>query len=296
MLLEMQQNFDIIDSLADFSAYRVILLPDEIPVEPALADRLNAYVAGGGNLIASWHSGLGEAGFALDFGVTHHGEIAFTPSYMQAAPGLDPALVASPFVCYDQASQITATDAEVLAQIMPPYFNRNYRHFSSHQHTPDDPLAQPLGEAVTLHGRMAYVAYPIFRMYGAVGQPLYRHVIRGLLNRLLPDPVLTTTLPSAGRASLTRQPGRHILHLLCGFAQIRGKALPSNGSTRAMEMIEDIPALGPINATVRLPKTPTRVYDAISLEPVDCTDHGDGRYTVSLPGLHIHRAVVFEGT
>ena len=296
MLLELQQPFDIIDTLADFSAYRVILLPDEIPVGPALAARLNAYVVGGGSLIASWHSGLAETGFALDFGLTHHGETSFNPSYMQAAPGLDPALVASPFVCYDQASQITATDAEVLAQIIPPYFNRSYRHFSSHQHTPDDPLAQPLGAAVTLHGRMAYVAYPIFRMYGAVGQPLYRHVIRGLLRRLLPDPVLTTTLPPAGRASLTRQPGRHILHLLCGFAQIRGKALPTNGTTRLMEMIEDIPALGPVSATVRLPKPPTRVYDALTQQPVDWADNGDGSYTVHLPGLHIHRAVVFDGT
>jgi hypothetical protein len=214
---------------------------------------------------------------------------------MQTATDLDPALIASPFVCYDQASHVTATGAEVLAHIIPPYFNRSYRHFSSHQHTPDDPQAEPLGAAVTLQGRMAYVAYPIFRMYGAVGQPLYRHVIRGLLKRLLPNPVLQTSLPTAGRASLTRQNGRHILHLLCGFPQIRGKALPSNGTTRVMEMIEDIPALGPVSATLRLPKAPMRAYDAISQEAVEWADNADGSYTVHLPGLHIHRAVVFEG-
>ncbi len=293
MLLEMHQNFDIIDSLARFADYRVILLPDEIPLSPALAGKLAAFVAGGGSLIASYHAGLGSD--ALDFGVKAEPDaIPFNPSYMQADPGLDPSLVTSPFVCYDTAQRVTATGAQVLAQILPPYFNRSYRHFSSHQHTPDDPNAAPLGTAVTLHGRLAYVAYPIFRMYGAAGQPLYRHVIRGLLSRLLPDPVLSTTLPTAGRASLTRQPGRHVLHLLCGFAQIRGKALPTTGGTRMMEMIEDIPALGPVSATVRLPHAPSRVFDAMTGDAVTATDNGDGSFTVTLPGLHIHRAVVFD--
>ena len=300
MLLEMQMPFDIIDREARFSDYRLIILPDEIPLDAALAARLQGFVAGGGSLIASWRSGLDSDGrLALDAGVAWAGApIGFAISYMRVRPGLDAAIVASPFVCYDSAQIVTATGAEVLADILPPYFNRSYRHFSSHQHAPDDPAAAPLGPAVTLNGRIAYVAYPIFRMYGAVGQPLYRHVIRGLIARLVPDPVLTTTLPTAGRASLTRQAaqGRHILHLLCGFPQIRGKALPGVAGPRPMEMIEDIPALGPISATVRLPQVPSRVYDALTRQDVACRDNGDGSFTIALPGLHIHRALVFEGT
>ena len=63
-----------------------------------------------------------------------------------------------------------------------------------------------------------------------------------------------------------------------------------------MEMIEDIPALGPVSATVRLPMAPTRVFDTTSQQAVDWVDNGNGSYTVTLPGLHIHRAVVFDGT
>lgn len=293
MLLEMHQPFDIIDSLARFQDYRVILLPDDIALTPALEAKLAAFVAAGGGVIASGRSGLGSQ--VLDFGIeAQGGVVAHNPSFMQAVAGLDAAIVGSPFVCYDAAQKVTATTAQVLAQIVPPYFNRSYRHFSSHQHTPDDPNAAPLGPAVTLRGRLAYVAYPIFAMYGAVGQPLYRHVIRGLLARLLPDPMLTTTLPTAGRASVTRQPGRHIVHLLCGFAQIRGKALPVVGGTRLMEMIEDIPALGAVSATLRLPQAPSRVYDAMTGEDVPAVANDDGTWTVNLPGLHIHRAVVFD--
>ena len=109
----------------------------------------------------------------------------------------------------------------MLAEIYPPYFNRTYAHFSSHQHTPDDPAAAPLGAAVTVHGGIAYVAYPIFRLYRAMGQPLYKYIVRGLLDRLAAASRRSSTdLPSAGRATLTRQASekRHVLHLLYGAA------------------------------------------------------------------------------
>ena len=65
---------------------------------------------------------------------------------------------------------------------------------------------------------------------------------------MLPDPAIITDLPSSGRATLTRQQsaGRHILHLLYGAPQIRGKAVPNgDGGFRVMEMIEDIPDARP---------------------------------------------------
>jgi hypothetical protein len=66
ILEEAAHQFDIIDSKADFSVYRVLILPDAIPVDAALAARLAAYVAGGGKLIASFESGLlpDKRGFA----------------------------------------------------------------------------------------------------------------------------------------------------------------------------------------------------------------------------------------
>jgi hypothetical protein len=205
----------------------------------------------------------------------------------------------SPFVMYGVAQSVTATDAEVLAEVAPSYFNRSYRHFSSHRHAPDDPKAASLGAAVTIHGSIGYIAYPIFDMYRAIGQPLYKYLVRGLLSRLLPDPVLTTDLPSGGRASLARQADRrrHVLHLLYGPPQVRGKRIPEpDGSVRIMEMIEDIPAIGPVRATIKLPKEPSRVFDAASGEDVAWSNSANGVVTVIVPRLHIHTALVFEGT
>ena len=226
-------------------------------------------------------------------------KIPFQPSYVKATKELDPAMPETAFVMYDTAETVTAKGAKVLAEIYPSYFNRTWAHFSSHQHAPDDPAAAPLGAAVTEHKGIAYIAYPIFRLYHAMGQPLYKYMVRGLINRLLPQPALTTDLPSSGRATLTHQSAekRHILHLLYGAPQVRGKEVKlDDGTTRIMEMIEDIPAIGPVTATVRLPTAPARVYDALSGQAVDWVPAADGTVKVTVPNLRIHTALVFEET
>jgi hypothetical protein len=136
-------------------------------------------------------------------------------------------------------------------------------------------------------------------MYQAMGQPIYKYIVRGLIDRLLPDRVLATDLPSAGRASLTVQPehNRHVLHLLYGAPQVRGKRVPTaDGTVRVMEMIEDIPAIGPVTARVRLQRAPRRVYEALTGADLEWREATDGTVDVTVPRLHIHSAVVLEGT
>jgi hypothetical protein len=78
---------------------------------------------------------------------------------------------------------------------------------------------------------------------------------------------------------------------------VRGKRVPlDNGAYRAMEMIEDIPAIGPVSARIRLPRAPVRVYDAMTGSDVPWSRSDDGLVEVTLPRLHIHAALVFEGT
>ena len=301
MLLELHVPFDVIDGTTAFDGYQLLILPDEIPVDAGMAERLKRFVAAGGKLIASWHSGLDAAGaFGIGAGVTRgKAPVAFRPSYVKASRDLDPSMPETAFVMYDEAETVAAAGATVLAEIYPSYFNRTYAHYSSHQQTPDDPAAQPLGVAVTEHNGVAYVAYPIFRLYRAMGQPLYKYIVRGLLDRLLPQPTLTTDLPSAGRATLTRQSTekRHILHLLYATPQVRGKDVRGDdGSSRMMEMIEDVPAIGPVTAKVRLPSSPSRVFDAMSGDELAWTANRDGQIEVVVPRLRIHTALVFEGT
>lgn len=300
MLQELKQPFDVIDPSTPFETYRLIILPDDIPVDPALAKRFDAYLKQGGKLILSGTSGLNDDGrFAVPAGIRRSGPpVDFDPSYVHASGDLDAQITRTPFVVYGIGQTIAAEGARVLAEIVPSYFNRTFRHFSSHQHAPDNPDVAALGPAVTATDSVGYIAYPIFKIYHAMGQPLYRYLLRGLINRLMPGPPIVSDLPSSARASLAQQAERkrHILHLFYGAPQVRGKHVPAGESGhRVMEMIEDIPTLGPVTASVRLPDEPRRVYNALTGEDIAFRRVGD-RVEVRLPGLHIHTAVVFEGS
>ena len=126
-----------------FENYRLIILPDEIPVDAELAaSRSSAIIAQGGKLILTGSSGInGRRQLRRRCRHPSQGDtpVAFDPSYVRAAAALDGAMTQTPFVVYGTGQTIAANGAEVLAEIVPPYFNRNYAHFSSHQHTPDDP-------------------------------------------------------------------------------------------------------------------------------------------------------------
>jgi hypothetical protein len=84
-----------------------------------------------------------------------------------------------------------------------------------------------------------------------------------------------------------------VLHLLYAAPQTRGDAVPSQGgATRPIEMIEDIPAIGPIAVKLRLPRAPGRAYTVTSGEPLPIEVDTDGCVSFSVPRLHIHEAVV----
>ena len=67
MLEESGHQFDIIDSSSDLGRYRVIVLPDHIPVSSELATQLKTYLNGGGALVASFESGLNATKNAFAF-------------------------------------------------------------------------------------------------------------------------------------------------------------------------------------------------------------------------------------
>lgn len=61
MLEESALQFDVVDTESDWSRYKILILPDEIPVDDALAEKLSAYSANGGAILASFASGMDAA-------------------------------------------------------------------------------------------------------------------------------------------------------------------------------------------------------------------------------------------
>jgi hypothetical protein len=300
VLLELQIPFDIVEIEDDLSPYRVVILPDNIRLTPETAAALDAFTASGGAVLSTGQSGLDGAGeaFLLDVGAEVAPAIAFDPSYLRAAPGLDADLPDASIVMYEPPQAMSATDGEVLATIRPSYFNRSWDRFCSHLHTPEDPTAPDLGPAIVQKGRVVHCAFPLFRLYGATGQVLYKYLVRGMLDRVYADPLVGTDLPSATRMSVMRQAehNRDVVHVLYAPTQTRGSGMAYNdGHTRPVEIIEDVPEIAGAQVWLRRAKAPGAVTCSTDGAAVDWSfDAEAGRLTMTLPRFHIHTALVIE--
>lgn len=299
MLLELKVQFDVIDFESDFSAYKILILPDSVTCGEDLAKKVEEFVSKGGKLIHSGSSLMTreKSGFVLDLGIHTDGQKHdLNPCYFLAEDGLDRDMIASPIVMYDAPYKIT-TENHVLGFSYPPYFNRTYQHFCSHLHAPCNEENGPIGPSVIEHAFGYYVSYNLFKLYYTSGQPLFKYIFRGLLERLLLEPIFKIqNLPSSGRASLLYQEehDRHVINVLYAAPQARGsECMNTKGEYYNIELIEDVPALADIHVTVKIGKKPKVVFDAITKQPVPFS-YSDGYLSFVIDRLHIHSAIIAE--
>ena len=297
MLLELGAQVAVLDAASDFSAYRVIVAPDHVRLDDGLAAKLRTFLAGGGALLLSHESGmrLDGAGFALDdlMGIDYLGPSRDDVEFFRPEGDLTTAIPAMDHALYDRGSAVRARDGtETLGIVVSPYFSRTWAHFSSHAQTPPDPEHLPGLAAATIHGRVAYLAHPLFRSYQANGYPVYRQIVGALLHRLLPEPLVRTNLPTTGEVTLLRQPAgadgaspeRLVCHLLHYVPQRR---------TPDLDLVEDVIPLRDVQVEIRTGKAPSASYLAPERTPLTATMHGPyARITV--PDVHGHAMIVLE--
>lgn len=291
VLLEGHFLFGLVDRTMDWSAYRALILPDDIRIDPELKVRLDAFLADGGKLILSGNSGLwrDRDEYAFDIGAEHFGLSPFFPpehesrrghDYLAPAPAYAPDFANAPQIMYERSRRLRATTGESLARIHDPFFNRTYQHFCSHQHAPARP--EPSGfDAAIRTPQILTFAHPVFRNYRAVGAVAHRQflvkAIRAHLDGCL---TLDTNLPSTARVTLTRQEAfsRFVLHLLYAPTIARGGPLQLSGGNvsvgSTIEVIEELPALRDVIIRLRLPSPPTSVRQVPNGRSIDFRTEG----------------------
>ena len=277
--------YDVLDAQSDFSKYKVLILPDSVPVADALKTKLEQYLASGGKIFATGTSALDEAAgrFALDFGVEWRGVSEFKPEYITPRFELkdwDPAA----FVIYSPFQVIEPTTASVLADRQDPFFNRDYLHFCSHQHAPN--TKQVAGAAMVKTSNTVYLAFPAFEQYVEMGQNVLREIVIEGLKTLLPEPTLVTSLPAQGVQTVMRQhnPDRTVVHLLYGTPVKRGTHV---------EVIEDIVPIDSVMVALRTPERPKRVYLAPQDQDLPFA-YENGTLQTTVPTVECHQMVVVE--
>lgn len=294
MLLETGAQFAVIDREADFSAYTVIIAPDDVHLDEGLAARLRAYLAAGGALLCSHESGLtpSRETFALNdlMGVTYHGPARDDVEFLRPTAALGEAIPSMDHALYERGSAVQAwPQTSVLAEVISPYFSRTWAHFHSHAQTPPNHAAPIDRAAITVYGRVSYVSHPIFRSYRDHGYPIYRQIVQALLARFLPQPLIQSDLPTTAEVTLLHQPAsaegdRLVCHVLHYVPQRRAPDL---------DLVEDVIPLHNRHLMVRTEWTPARVYLAPARIPLATTT--EGSYThVALPQIDGHAMVIFE--
>ncbi len=281
-------QFNVVDSHEDFSAYRVLVLPDTIPVSSELAKRLQDYLEQGGAILASYKSGLrlDGSGFALvEFGIRLKGDAPYSPDFIKPSGPIGAGLPETEHVMYMRGLEVKVEKgAKVLAKATEPYFNRTFDHFCSHLHTPS--AGKEAYPAVVQRGKLIYFAHPVFTQYRRNAPSWCKRMVMNALNMLLPDPLLRIEGPTTLRATVNAQPAqnRWIVHLIHYIPERRGEAF---------DTIEDIIPLYDVSVSVRTPKQVKRVV----CQPVNVQmpfEERSGRVEFIIPLLEGHQMVAIE--
>lgn len=302
MLLESHVLFDVLDAAMDFAPYKLLILPDDVEVDPDLETKLKAFVAAGGKLMLTGDSGI-DSGRGMLFDVGGEvGELSeYGPDYLLPKSDLRADFVNNPMVMYGKSRRVQVKDGESLGEIFDPYFNRQFNHFCSHQHTPNRAEASGYSCGVR-KGNVVYLAHPIFSIYRSYGQVALRQYFEKVLAQLLGEDrrVSVAGLPSTGRVSLMHQAEqqRHVLHLLFANTINRGGAAELHGGNasgvqQSYEVIEELLPLYDLEVELKL-EAPVQ---AVSLQPegteLEFTESG-GAICFRVPKLVCHQMVVIS--
>jgi hypothetical protein len=286
MLQEGRHQFDIIDSRADFSQYKLLILPDEIPVDDALQSKLKAYTQSGGSLIASYKSGLSADGKNFDaslFGIELKGDAPFSPDFLPLdGEGIGKGIPVTELVMYMKGMEVQLKGAEPLVYANVPYFNRTWEHFSSHRHTPSE--GKRGYPAVTKNGNVIYFMHPVFTQYAHSAPKWCRDIFLNAVNMLLPRPVLSiSNAPSSlmTAVNIQSEKNRYVVHLLYYVPERRGSSF---------DVIEDVVPLFNLQVVLNLPRKIRKVSAVPQGKNIAFKTNGNA-CSFTLPELSGHQVI-----
>ncbi|NHF58581.1 hypothetical protein FK220_004480 [Flavobacteriaceae bacterium TP-CH-4] len=284
MLLERQVNFNVVNTLEDWSPIEVIVITSG-GVLARDVPKLQQFVQKGGKVIAMGDGIFQEGKPIIDIGADYLGKARYDIDYTVVEPTLGDGLVTSPFLNYNAALKVRPKDeTEVLAAIQEPFFSRGVAHYSSHNNTPNR-LNRAEHPAVIRKGNIIYIAHDLDRQYSKEGARMHRDLFYNAFQLLRERPMLETDMPSMGRINLLHQPEqkRYVAHLLYASPIQRG----------SVRVIEDLVPLYDIPVKLNVPEQINEAYlipsgELLPLKQVD------GRLQVTVPVVECHAAIVFE--
>jgi hypothetical protein len=275
-----------------------------IPVSASLRRRLDAYLAGGGSILATFESGLApdQSDFALKaLGVTKAGDgprdqdgklVRGRPfeknqyaEYILPQGVMGKGLPNTEHVMYIKGLDVAAAPgSEVLSRMVRSYFDRVPHRFCSHRQTPS--AGQPAGPAVVRRDRCVYLSHPVFTQYDYNAPRWCRQWLLNALDLLLTQPVLRHDGPSTLMALLNEQPRqqRRVVHLLHYLPERRGVRF---------DVLEDVIPVHDVHLSIRADRPIRRARLVPQETPLSFTEQ-DGRVNLTVKEIRGHQMVELQ--
>ncbi len=283
ILLELKYQFDVIDQEADFSKYKVLIIPDEGSISDECEDKLKDFLKRGGAVIFSHSATLSDNEFRMPgVDVEYIDTFKYRPEYIEPISPIFK-LPTHKYVVYEQGLHVKPKKAcEVLAKLHRPYFSRTYRTFTSHAQAPA--YAELPYPAIVRSRNVIYISFPIFKAYFIHGYHVYKRIVEGCLELLMPERLVKVKAPVSMEVTLLRQDNRLVVHLVNFQPHRRGLGT---------EYIEEVFPLRNLELEVRTEDEPSRVYMAPQRRELEFSYEKPYTRCV-VPEVKIHQMVVFE--
>ena len=300
LMTECQLQFDVVETGTDWERYRLVVLPDSLVVDAALAARLEAHLANGGAVIGS-HAALRraeDAGRLWPAALDGAGcePSPFQPAFARLEPGGElfadaPRYAEYEFALYGPTDRWRLADggaAVAHARLSAAAFQRWQPGWQS-----APPVHRREHATVVQAGRLAACAFPLGASYFRHGYWFYRELFARLVARVLPRQLVRTSAPASAEVAVTHQAAdadrgeRWIVHVV-NFSPLRR-------TRETIEVLEDPIPLHDVEVALAAEGgEAVRAYEARSGAQLALERRG-GRWCTRVPVVPIAATVVFEG-
>ncbi|AXX64402.1 hypothetical protein DS830_02505 [Bombilactobacillus bombi] len=216
LLDELGYQFDIIDLKADFSKYKLIILPDIIEYDEESFIKLKQYMALGGKILLSYQSM--DTGIYTENTLTGNlmkGYSSWDRDYIYPNNILGKDLPKEEHVMYEQGMAVDSLNSQILLETREPYFNREGKFYYGHKHAPSTgKVGVP---AATQKENCIYFSHPVFKIYRDFAPCWVKRILQDALTILLPEKLVNKpqTRPNlSAQLHVNGEKNKYLLHLL----------------------------------------------------------------------------------
>lgn len=284
-LQQLRHQFDVIPPTADFNDFELLLIPETTILKKEAVTKLENYLDAGGKAIICGPAAFNEEGMPISdrLGIENLGESIYSHAMIHPSEAINEGLDGYNHVMYERSNDIKAIgDAQVLAHIGIPYFERDVLHFSGHYYTPEDKVTELA--AIVRKDNVITFAVPILELYGNHAAPYFRKVLGNCIEQLIPEPLVSDNGPSGLETTVVKTDQATVVHLLSFYPERRAEGL---------DIVEDAVPVVDMLMKVKVSHAPSRVY--LAPEEKDVTfSYEEGYVKANITFTSGHSMLVIE--